>query len=76
MVGQMREALQRGALTDILETARRGSTTAATVGAIALHQSFLEIEEMAKAEQENHLPATLERSEELLEKTRLALTLL
>ena len=76
MVGQMREALQRGALTDILETARRGSTTAATVGAIALHQSFLEIEEMAKAEQENHLPATLERSEDLLEKTRLALTLL
>lgn len=76
MVGQMRDALQRGALADILETARRGSTTAATVGAIALHQTFLEIEEQAKADQASHLPATIERSEELLEQTRLALTLL
>lgn len=76
MVSQMRDALHRGALGDLLETARRGSTTAATVGAIALHQTFLEIEEQAKADQASHLPATIERSEELLEQTRLALTLL
>jgi len=76
MLAQMKQSLDKGALRDVLDIARRGSTTAATVGAIALHQNFLEIEEQAKAESLQDLSGAFERSEDILEQTRLALALL
>lgn len=76
MLLQMRQAAETGALRDLLTACRRGSTTAASVGAVGLNQVFLEIEELANTEQSNDLIKSLDRSEEILEQTRLALTLL
>lgn len=72
----LRNALAVSASDDIVAMARKASVTVTTVGATALNQSFLEIEERAQTGRLDDLPRLLDATETLLEETRLALALL
>ena len=72
----LRNALEASATDDLIAMARKASNNVTTVGASGLNQSFLEIEERAQTGRLGDMPALLNDTEKLLEKTRLALALL
>ncbi|WP_373049785.1 PAS domain-containing hybrid sensor histidine kinase/response regulator [Thalassovita aquimarina] len=72
----LRNALDASACDDIVEMSRKASVTVTTVGAVALNQNFLEIEELAQKRLLDDLPVLLDATEHLLEETRLALAML
>lgn len=72
----LRNALAASRTDDIVAMTRKASGTATTVGAVALNQSFLEIEERAHTGRLENLSPLLDATERLLEETRLALALL
>ncbi|CUH68520.1 Virulence sensor protein BvgS precursor [Thalassovita gelatinovora] len=75
-LAHIRNALDASAADDMIAMARKASTTVTTVGAAALNQNFLEIEEHAQTGRLKEMATLLDGTDQLLEETRLALALL